>query len=81
VTSDRAEVKRHAYEDAFTQKNKAKKSRYEDEMSEAQKAEMTRRFGTFIERVCQQNDETWFSGFRDQMLARAGLEQTSMAGR
>ncbi len=69
VTSDHDEVKRHAFEDAFTQKNKARRNRYHDELDETQKAEMLARFGPFIERVCGRSDEQWFTGFREQMLA------------
>jgi hypothetical protein len=69
VTCDREEAKRHAFEDSFTQRNKAQKVRFESEMSEREKGEMQRRFGEFIEQVCEQNDQEWFSTYRDQLLA------------
>ena len=71
VTCDREEVKKYAFEDAFTQRNKAKKNRYEDELNEAQNKELAGRFSEFIERVCGKNDELWFTSYRDQALAAA----------
>ena len=57
VSCDHEAAKQYAFEDAFTQRNKARKNRYEDEMDEGDRQEMTTRFGEFIERVCLRNDE------------------------
>lgn len=67
VLSDHSAVIKHAFEDAFTQKNKAKKNRFEDEMTEAVKAEMHARFEVFIEKVCKDNAEDWFASCRAEM--------------
>lgn len=67
VSSDHSAVIKHAFEDAFTQKNKAKRNRFEDEMTEAVKAEMHARFELFIEKVCKDDAEDWFSSCRAEM--------------
>lgn len=69
VSCDHEAVKAHAFEGAFTQRNKAKKNRFEDELDDVQKQELGDRFGEFIERVCRQNDEQWFATYREQALA------------
>jgi hypothetical protein len=71
VTCNHEEAKKHAFEDAFTQRNKGQKKRFEDEMNESEKAQMLDTFGEFIERVCGQNDEGWFSSHRERLLAGA----------
>ena len=78
VTCDHEAAKRHAFEDAFTQRNKAKKNRFEDELDEAQNKELAARFNEFIERVCRQNDERWFTAYRDQALAGHGADCTRL---
>ncbi len=67
VSSDHAAVIKHAFEDAFTQKNKAKRNRFEEEMSEIEKAEMHARFAAFIE-VCRGDAKEWFARCRAEML-------------
>ncbi|MEI9930862.1 MAG: hypothetical protein WDM89_10010 [Rhizomicrobium sp.] len=69
VTADHDAVKHHAFEDAFTQKNKARKHRFEDELDDAQKRELAKRFAGFIEHACQSDDPAWFAACREQMLA------------
>ncbi|HTT99475.1 MAG TPA: hypothetical protein VMF58_15615 [Rhizomicrobium sp.] len=68
VTCDHEAARKHAFEDSFTQRNKAQKMRFESEMDDQQKRDMQRRFGEFIERVCGQNDQQWFSSYREQVL-------------
>jgi len=68
VTCNHEDAKRHAFEDSFTQFNKAQKKRFESELSDRQKNDMERRFGDFIAQVCEQNDQQWFSSYRDQVL-------------
>jgi hypothetical protein len=74
VVCDHEAAKRHAFEDAFTQRNKAKKNRFEEELDEAQNRELAARFSEFIERVCLENDEGWFTAYRDQALAGRGAD-------
>ena len=69
VSCDHEEAKKHAFEDAFTQRNKARKNRFEEELDEAQKKELETRFGEFIERVCRKNDDRWFAAYREQVLS------------
>jgi len=69
VKGDAEEAKRHAFEDAFTQRNKAKRSRYPDEMDQDQQARMLEMFAPFIERVCTAKDEEWYRAFRGKLLA------------
>jgi hypothetical protein len=70
VAADHEAVKRHAFEDAFTQKNKAARHRYEDELGEADRAALDRRFAEFID-VCRSDDQTWFDARRAEILSAA----------
>jgi len=70
VHSDRPRVVKHAFENAFTHKNKAVRHRYLDELTAVEQAEMAEMFGDFIEKVCQHHDDSWFSDFRDEILHR-----------
>lgn len=75
VVADHEQAKHHAFEDAFTQRNKAQnRNRYIDELNDAQKAEMLRNFGPFIADVCGRNDQAWFDTHRAEVLARMGGE-------
>jgi hypothetical protein len=68
VSCDHEDAKKHAFEDSFTQRNKAQQKRFESEMSERDKSDMQRRFGEFIAQVCERNDQQWFSSYREQVL-------------
>ena len=70
VKSDREAVMKHAFHRAFTQKNKATQHRYATELDESGQQEMWEIFGTFIQRVCEQNDDHWFSEYREELLMR-----------
>ncbi len=69
VKCDPEAAKKHAFEDAFTQRNKAKRNRYLDEMDEGQKARMLEAFRPFIERVCNGSGDEWYREFRGNILA------------
>ena len=75
VTCDHEEAKRHAFEDAFTQRNKARRNRYLDEMNEDQKARMLETFRPFIERVCNGGGDEWYREFRGNILAGASSRE------
>jgi hypothetical protein len=75
VKGDAEATKRHAFEDAFTQRNKAKRNRYLDEMDAAQQAHMLETFGPFIERVCTAKDDEWYRAFRGKLLADAPAQE------
>ncbi len=77
VKGDAEEAKRHAFEDAFTQRNKAKRSRYPDEMDEAQQARMLELFAPFIERVCVAKDEEWYRAVPRQAARRHAVQTRS----
>jgi len=70
VTGDHEAAKKHAFEDSFTQRNKAKKNRYMDELDDGEKADMLDTFGVFIEKVCQNDDPAWFVRHRRRVLRR-----------
>jgi hypothetical protein len=70
IASDRAVAKRHAFEDAFTQKNKGVRSRWQRELSAEQQEELATVFDKFIRRVCRRNDDTWFTLYREKFLAQ-----------
>jgi hypothetical protein len=72
VKADRPKVMKHAFENAFTHKNKAVRHRYLDELTADEQAEMLEVFGAFIENVCQRDDARWFSDHRDEILRRTG---------
>jgi len=71
VKGDAEIAKKHAFEDAFTQRNKAKRSRYLDEMDDAWQARMLKTFGSFIEQACVAKDDQWYRAVRAKLLAGA----------
>ncbi len=68
IKSNRKRAKRWAFEQAHTLKRTAKRHRYLEELNEQEKAEMLEVFGEFIQRVCEENDQTWFDECRQRML-------------
>jgi hypothetical protein len=72
ISCDREAAKKHAFEDAFTQKNKARRRRYEDELTESQNSELQEIFGPFIRNVCEGENEDWFASNRERILAKIG---------
>jgi len=81
VSADHEQAKQHAFEDSFTQRNKASaRNRYIEEMDDAQKAEMLEKFGPFIADVCGRNDQAWFDAHRSEARARMGSEARGRAG-
>jgi hypothetical protein len=68
IATDRAVVKQYAFNEAFTQKNKARQGRYR-ELSPADNAELLERFGEFIRRVCDQDEQGWFDECRAGLLS------------
>ncbi len=74
VSCDHEAAKHHAFEDAFTQRNKARKNRFEEEMDEEDREMLTARFGEFIERVCLRNDSEWFARCRQRILAGRAVD-------
>jgi len=68
VKCDREQAMKYAFEDARTQKNKAKRHRYIDEFDESQKAELYELFRDFIENVCERNNDAWFGEIRERLV-------------
>ena len=75
IQCDRSYAKRHAFDNAFTQKNKAVMRRHAKELSEQQAQELLSVFSEFIQAVCTKNDDLWFSAFREEFLAKAGASR------
>ena len=63
---------KHAFEDAYTQKNKALRARHREEMTEQQQAWAARTFGGFLKHSCESDDQGWYDRHRDKILAGRG---------
>jgi hypothetical protein len=68
-TCGREAAKKHAFEEAFTQKNKAVRDRHATELTPEQKAELDETFGKFLRRVIERNDDQWFAAHRERFLS------------
>lgn len=78
--ADRQYTKRYAFEEAFTQKNKAQKGRYLDELTEQQNKNLTELFAPFISNFIEGGDPAQFlSEMRLQILQREMLRRESGA--
>jgi Sulfotransferase domain len=75
IQCDHSQAKRHAFDDAFTQKNKAVMRRHAEELTEQQAQELLRAFGKFIQHVCTKNDDRWLAAFRERFLANAAASR------
>jgi hypothetical protein len=80
IACDREKAKQYAFEEAFTQKNKAQRYRALTELSDEQNAELMEAFAEFIWNVCEACDEIWYERFRAQLLARVKKQKRDMAG-
>ena len=74
VTCKRERVLKHAFEDAYTQKNKARRHRYLEEMTEQQQRELTELFHRFIANACESDRQSWYDKCRDNVLAGGNLD-------
>jgi hypothetical protein len=72
VTANRTEAMKHAFEDAFTQKNKATRRRYETEMTDKQKRQMEKIFRRFLNNACEEDNQAWYDKCRTNILAGRG---------
>lgn len=72
VRSDRDRVMTHAFEDAFTQKNKAARTRYREEMTVGQQAWAAKTFSKFLKHACESDDQSWCDRHREKILAESG---------
>jgi hypothetical protein len=69
VACNRVEVKRYAYEQAYTLKNKAQRDRHKEELSDEEGRQLAEIFREFLERVLRADDQRWFDEYRQRMLA------------
>jgi hypothetical protein len=67
---DKAAAMKHAFEVAFTQKNKAQPKRHQSELDEDQQQQLTAAFEPFISSVFENADERWFSDYREKVLSQ-----------
>jgi hypothetical protein len=74
VKSDRAQVLKHTFDEAFTHKNKAKRNRHQSELTPAQTKKLTTEFRRFIKRACEEDDQSWYEKCRDNILAGVPLD-------
>lgn len=65
IAVNRGVAKHHAFNRAFTQKNKGVKDRL-NELSPDDRQRLTARFQDFIDNVIVNNNEAWFSDFRQE---------------
>jgi hypothetical protein len=68
---DREAAKRHAFKDAFTQKNKAVENRHQTDLTPEEAGHLAQVFDKFLRRVMRKNDDEWFSLFRPHFLNKA----------
>jgi hypothetical protein len=71
IACDRDAALHHAFEQAFTQKNKMKRRRFEDELADDEKHRLTEMFAEFLREVCEARNDAWFASYREHMLIRA----------
>ena len=62
---------KHAFEDAYTQKNKAVRTRYRTEMTKDQQKLTSDMFRSFIRHACENDNQTWYEKNRRRILAGA----------
>lgn len=75
IACDRAYAKRYAFNEAFTQKNKAKRHRAKEDLSKERYAALTATFADFLENVCEHQNESWFANAREEILTNPAPEK------
>ncbi|MBV8976268.1 MAG: sulfotransferase domain-containing protein [Alphaproteobacteria bacterium] len=68
LSADHDAVKRHAFDEASTQRNKGVSRRHEQELDEAQAKILRRRFRSFLRNVCERDQQRWFDICRERVL-------------
>jgi hypothetical protein len=74
---DRERVKRYAYEEAFTEKNRARRDRFRSELTPEQNAELKRMFGEIIANFFEGDPEPWRTRTRAEILARLAAAEAA----
>ncbi|HEX3652894.1 MAG TPA: hypothetical protein VHU18_08740 [Rhizomicrobium sp.] len=80
LRTDREQAKRHAFEEAFTQKNKAQRNRFLSELTEQQNEEMKELFSTFISNFIDGEPTQFLSEKRLEILEREASRRSPGAG-
>lgn len=70
IKCDREIARQHAFSDAFTQMNKGVRNRYVTDLTAEDATYLAEVFEKFIRRVIKRNDDSWFSSYRNNVLAR-----------
>lgn len=69
-------VKKYAFEEAFTQKNKAVSRRHEAELDSEQEKKLEIHFGKFIRRLCEGDSKEWLATYRERVLRSASVRSS-----
>jgi hypothetical protein len=77
LRSDRERVKRYAYEEAFTEKNRARRDRHRAELTPQQDGELRRAFGEIIANFSEGEPDAWRAQMRQTILARLAAAETA----
>jgi hypothetical protein len=75
---DRVRAKKYAFEEAFTQKNKAQRNRFLSELTEQQQVSMNNTFATFIANFIDGDPSQWLSEQRREIMRREALRLESI---
>jgi hypothetical protein len=70
IASDRGQAIRHAFEEAFTQKNKGERNRFRNELTQEEKLALEKRFRIFLQRMYEGDAAHWFAQEREEILRR-----------
>lgn len=70
IQSDRERAKRHAFEEAFTQKNKGQRSRFREELTPEQNAGLAKAFATLIAHFSEGDPAAWLAEQRADIFER-----------
>ena len=81
IKCDREYAKRHAFQKAFTQKNKALPHRSRNELPSELYEELTKTFSDFLQNACGSENQAWFASERDAVLARLEKARRRQAAR
>lgn len=81
ISADHERVKRYAFEEAFTQKNKARRTRFSDELTEAQREILDREFAPVIASFSGGDPGPWLAERRRELIQRENQRLASRRAR
>ena len=79
IASDRECAKQHAFEHAFTQKNKGLRQRFLTELDEEQKSSLDSRFAMFLQHMYEGDSTAWLATEREEMLRKHDIKAAGQA--